>query len=1250
MTNSDTTPDTHTHTTHTTTHQTNTTNTTHHNSSSRTEQHTTSRSNTRAADLYPEFSNVTSNPNPNQLIYLRRSHDVNVPPSQPYQLPPQLLSTVLHPASTTPNTTTRLDPPNLHPAAMSALQDTTKNVTGAVQDTTKKVGGKASDTQKVPQKSKRNAPRSIPDDSADDEPTNEGEEGEMVPAAGRINEKGEVIDDDGNAIGRVTDGNAKDFVGYIVTQEGDVLDGQGGVVGKAEPLEDVASDIGNYTTQSRAATQELAKQQGGGVGSALGGVGKAIGGVTGGLGKTAKGATGAVGDTTKGLTDTVGNATGTQGITGQVGNTAKGATDAAGGAAEGVTGQAGEAVGNATGQVGETAEGAIGGQLGLNKLPQVKIPEFSPSVAGRVVAMYEGPFTVANDGWIKDRNEKILGRLADGCDIQDLVGKDIKGIDEQGQLLGDNETVLGKVDLAPEGTIADRIRDEVSRAGDRLDALDEAKKNLPDISILEGLTINKSGNVVDEKGNPLGKVKSGDISKMIGKMPDAEGKVYDGQGNVIGEVEVLPEAVQNIAKPFEDFPDAVVDENGKVIFEGRQVGVVVGDDWENLVGKKVDADGDIVDKNGNVIGHAERHQAPEALDYACLVDKKVNKLGNVVDDKGMVWGNVVQGILAQLVGKKVGEEGQIFNDGGKVIGKAEPLPAEQREDAKPPGPFEDFPDALVGDNGAVMYNGERIGTVVEGDAKALKGKPVDADGDILDKNGNLLGRAERWEEEEAAPVDRSILAGKRVNKVGNVCDKHGEVYGRVIEGELTRLVGKMCDKEGFIRNEGGDVIGKADIIPEAEREGLKEGPFSELPGCTVNKDGHIVTPGGDIVGRLTSGDPQVLFGRAVDDDGEILDKNGNTLGTAERWQPEEVQKEVSPMSGRKVNKEGNVVDENGDVIGKLTHGELSVCTGKAINDEGAVVDGSGNIVGQCTLLQDIPEPKDVNPMAGRKVNKEGNVTDESGNIIGKLTSGALNLCAGKEIDNDGDVVDSKGSILGHVTLISDIPEEEPEGETEEQRLAREQLEKDREIAKRICVCIEQSLDKIRPICKMIVDNIDRVERQPENERDEEDLVKTVKPLIEEGGKILTEANGVIRGLDPDGRIAGNAQGRSAAHEATPEEYHLADLLKELTGTVTETIEHAKRKLEDMQYAKKELNPLWGLLAEPLFQIIAAVGLLLSGVLGLVGKLLNGLGLGGLVNNLLGGLGLNKVLDGLGLGGIVGAVTGQDKKKGGGKKS
>jgi len=78
----------------------------------------------------------------------------------------------------------------------------------------------------------------------------------------------------------------------------------------------------------------------------------------------------------------------------------------------------------------------------------------------------------------------------------------------------------------------------------------------------------------------------------------------------------------------------------------------------------------------------------------------------------------------------------------------------------------------------------------------------------------------------------------------------------------------------------------------------------------------------------------------------------------------------------------------------------------------------------------------------------------------------------------------------------------------------------------------------------------------------------------------------------------------------------------------------------MPHAKEQLNPLWGLLTEPLFQILAAVGLLLNGVLELVGRLLSGLGLGGLVENLLGGLGLTRLLESLGLKGIVPALTGK----------
>ncbi|KAL8342203.1 hypothetical protein RB598_003888 [Gaeumannomyces tritici] len=477
--------------------------------------------------------------------------------------------------------------------------------------------------------------------------------------------------------------------------------------------------------------------------------------------------------------------------------------------------------------------------------------------------------------------------------------------------------------------------------------------------------------------------------------------------------------------------------------------------------------------------------------------------------------------------------------------------------------------------------------VEQAQEKPADAAKVDPDGDILDRAGNVVGRAERWEEPEPEPVpeeepepeaDRSVLAGKRVNKAGNVVDSSGTIYGRVVEGDAKRMVGRMCDKKGNVLSESGDVLGRAEVVAEGEREGSREGPFAELLGLTVTRDAKVVTPGGDVVGRLVRGDAKALAGRAVDEDGDVVDKNGNVLGSAERWEEPEVEKRSNPMAGRRVNREGNVVDQDGNLVGKLTTGELSVCSGK-------------------------------------------------------------------EIDADGDVVDGKGNTVGHVSLLADIPPEPAEEEeSAEDKAKRELDEKDKELAKRMSIALTQVLDKIKPICDMITRKIEKADRTPKEELDEEELVREVRPLIEEGGKILQEANGVIRGLDPDGRIQANAKHKAATRDATPEEYHLADILKELTGTVSKCIDDAKKRLEGMPHAKKELNPLWGLLSEPLFQILAGVGLLLNGVLGLVGRLLSGLGLGGLVDSLLGGLGVKQILQSLGIGSLTDALTGKNQKK------
>lgn len=757
--------------------------------------------------------------------------------------------------------------------------------------------------------------------------------------------------------------------------------------------------------------------------------------------------------------------------------------------------------------------------------------------------------TVKDTGEVVDQDGKSIGKIGEPQDAQQLAGNVVTA---GGNIVSDAGDVLGHATMDEENN--EYTTKAVEEGGD------SSGFNL----------IGKTKGMFKPVGQTLG-VGAGQRQTQGEEKKDvpAEAQETVGDTAALGDEEGTAECLKDEATDLksqtqEDSPAGA--EEAKETAEGDIPA-------EREAGAERDEPA-VAPELGDKAKPPEQQEGEEQpkLDFSILAGTRVNKAGNLVNSNGDVIGHVLEGETKHLIGKKSDENGNIWNDAGKKIGKAEPLPDSERENLKEYAPFENFPDAVVEGDGKVTSDGKQVGVVVEGDPKHLKGSKVDEDGDILDRRGNVVGKAEAWDEPESIPeevVDKSILAGKRVNKAGNVVSTSGEIFGRVVEGNTRSLVGRMCDKDGNVRSESGDIIGKAELVPEGEREGPREGPFAELKGCTVSKDGKVVTPSGDVVGRLVSGDPKTMYGRVVDEDGDIVDQNGNVLAKAERWEEPEVEKKSGPMAGRKVNREGNVLDDNG-------------------------------------------------------------------NIMGKLISGDTMICAGKEIDDDGDVINSKGNTVGHVVLLEDT------SETAEDKGKREQAERDEKLAQQLSYQVEQSLDKIRPICKMITDKIDRAERTPKEELDEEELVKQVKPLIEEGGKILTEANGVIRGMDPDGRIQRNAKHKAATREASPGEFHLADVLKELTGTVTECIDNAKRKIEDMPHAKEELNPLWGLLAEPLFQILAAVGLLLNGVLGIVGRLLSGLGLGGLVDNLLGGLGVDRILDSLGLGSVIGSLTGKKK--------
>ncbi|KAH8552690.1 hypothetical protein BGW37DRAFT_424291 [Umbelopsis sp. PMI_123] len=400
--------------------------------------------------------------------------------------------------------------------------------------------------------------------------------------------------------------------------------------------------------------------------------------------------------------------------------------------------------------------------------------------------------------------------------------------------------------------------------------------------------------------------------------------------------------------------------------------------------------------------------------------------------------------------------------------------------------------------------------------------------------------------------------------------------------------------------EGPEIDGQDSVSELSESEDEEQQLLEKLVGCKVNKEGNVVDKDHNVIGKVVTGNRKKAIGRRVKENGAIIDSKGNFIAGVAPIGPQEVEDEQADTK----------LEEKGEDQAEENAPTEEETTKAPIPEDAPTVDESGNIV------------------------------TESGEVVGKLKKGNRHKLAGMPVDEEGNVVDEEGNILGLAELNPPEKTEEEKKAEAEAAEAEAQEQEQRKIAGQMCENIENCLQSIKPIIKMIKEHIEAEERKPENERDEEGLVSAVRPLIEEGSNILGEANGAIRGLDPTGKIAKTAQAKSAEGKASPEEYHLAELLANLTGEVTQTIENAKKKIAGMPHAEEQLSPLWTLLQNPLLQILAAVGLLLSGVLGLLGNILNGLGLGGLVNNLLGGLGIDKILENLG----VGSLFGKKKKK------
>jgi hypothetical protein len=794
-----------------------------------------------------------------------------------------------------------------------------------------------------------------------------------------------IYDNGGNAVGTIVEGDPSELVGQVIGNDGQILDEDGDLIGVVEL-------IGTETSQQADTIHE---------------------------------------------TNSTGNAPKLENLA-NLPITKNGTVKDMSGQIIGqlVEGDPDDLVGETVNKNGEVLDedGDLIGRVELMSLDEAEEApdqaEPSEEVLLPTVASLRGK-EIDKEGNILNDDGLVLGRVSEGNDLAYLSGK---VPNEFGQVINSTDEIIGQIEPVP-GVAANAAMQQLEESAAKtkwkdssthekqdqedsvIDEPQEPLQELPDISTLEGLRCNKFGNVVGEDGVPLGELIEGNAKELAkgGFELDDSGKFWDNRGIILGVAQTIALG-EGDQRPFADFEDLVVDEEGWIQdATGARVGKVVEGEIKKVIGRAVDDDGDILDKRGNLIGHAEPWEEPEPVveevDFSSLEGLSPNKFGIVMGPDGVPIGRVTEGNLRKLAGRNIDDQGQIWSHDGELIGRVEPIPEHERE---VPRPFSDFGDLVVRDNGFVEdESGEVVGWLIDGDPHQLRGKTVNDDGDIMDKRGNVVGRAEPYnpseesDEPEEPEEDLSGLEGMKVKKLGNVVDNRGAIFGRLISGNPRKLNGKIVDAEGQIWSDDGKVLGNVELVPASEWD-KPEGLFFGLHGLAVIKDGSVANAVGEVVGRLVEGDQARLIGRAVDEDGDIIDKIGNIIGRAERWTPEEKNRQINPMSGRKVNRDGEVRDEDGNLIGRLTSGNVKALAGKVVDDNGYFVDNDGNKTGECTLEENLSGEEEV--------------------------------------------------------LGSQEPELSPEEATKQ---AEE--EHNRELAKKICGVVQQTLDSVEPLCNQITE-------------------------------------------------------------------------------------------------------------------------------------------------------------------------------------
>ena len=393
----------------------------------------------------------------------------------------------------------------------------------------------------------------------------------------KVGEGGEIKDAQGNTLGKITEGDPADLQGMELNAEGEILDEDGDVVGRAEIVPEAAQAAGDAAGESEAVKEALAK----------------------------------VDDLEEQLKPNLTI----------------------------IDGKKLNKKGNILDDEGEVLAKLVEGDA---KACAGKVPNENGEILddeGNVIGRVEVVEGEAADEAMKELNPELVEQLEEAQEAAEEAEKEAEAAADDA-----------------EGA-ADEAKDAAEEAKD---AAEEAK---PDFAQLEGLKVNKKGEVVNEDGEAIAKLSEGyDLEAVRGKKINENGEILDSEGNVIGKVEFLQSAIDEGVVEMEEVADEAggkldtsvleglkVNKKGFVLDEeGEQIAKLVEGELTDCAGKKLNDKGEVVDKEGNVIGkvemipqegegEGEEGEQEEEDDgrppVSTLEGLKVNKSGKIVDSE-----------------------------------------------------------------------------------------------------------------------------------------------------------------------------------------------------------------------------------------------------------------------------------------------------------------------------------------------------------------------------------------------------------------------------------------------------------------------------------------------------------------------------------------------------------------------------------------------------------------------------------------